>query len=251
MADSLPKLLTGLPESDNGALAEKIRALRKIGPGARPALGTLRELTQIQSLRTHLTQPECQVVGRSVQDLSVAAKMAICRIEPSEGRVWLAEIATHIGRSFEPVEFLAQPSILSNEIVRATEPLLDDTDGARQSMAAYAILSQDRGHARALATLRRNRSMGKLNDRLAAGRWLFHSLGETNDLCALLDEAFAAPESHIGQGAGQIAQEMGPAALPSLPAFTAALWHRDKFVRQQAGLLICKLAPQQVPIFRP
>jgi len=36
---------------------------------------------------------------------------------------------------------------------------------------------------------------------------------------------------------------MGDAALPALPAFEAALWHRDRFVREYAGRLILKLAP--------
>jgi len=87
-----------------------------------------------------------------------------------------------------------------------------------------------------------------VNDRLLAGRLLFEVVGETNGLCAILDEAFAAPQSHIGQAAGQIAEEMGDAALPSLPALKAALWHKDRFVRQRAGMLIRKLAPQELPI---
>ena len=49
-------------------------------------------------------------------------------------------------------------------------------------------------------------------------------------------------------GHGQIADEIGDAALPSLPTFKAALWHKDKFVRERAGMLLLKLAPQAVPI---
>jgi hypothetical protein len=41
---------------------------------------------------------------------------------------------------------------------------------------------------------------------------------------------------------------MGDAALPALPAFEAALWHRDRFVREYAGRLILKLAPRELPI---
>ena len=58
----------------------------------------------------------------------------------ASGRVVLA---AQIGRWFDPVEFLAEPSILSNDIVKAVEPLLDQPDAARQSMAAYVIVSQN------------------------------------------------------------------------------------------------------------
>ena len=41
---------------------------------------------------------------------------------------------------------------------------------------------------------------------------------------------------------------MGAAALPALPALKAALWHRDRIVRQYAGRLMLRLAPQELPI---
>jgi hypothetical protein len=115
-------------------------------------------------------------------------------------------------------------------------------------MAAYVILRHDRKHSKALAVLHRNKSTGELQDRLLAGGWLFESLGETNGLCSLIAEGFRASESGIGQTAGQIAGRMGGAALPDVPAFKAALWHRDQFVREYAGRLILKLAPQELPI---
>jgi len=248
MTNCLPELLAGLVDDNNGALGHKLLAMGKLGPPARDALGTLRGLAEVRRLQALVREPNSQVVSMSLQDLSLTAKMAICRIAPPEGRSWLPEIAALIGRWYEPVEFLAEPSPLSNDIVRAVEPLLGQPDAARQSLAAYVVVSQNRTHSGALAVLRRNRSSGEVNDRLLAGQLLFRALGETNELCAIVDEGFAAPQSHIGQGAGQIAEAMGEAALPSLPALKAALWHKDRFVRQRAGMLILKLAPQELPI---
>jgi hypothetical protein len=200
-----------------------------------------------------VADPEGKIVGRSVDDLCVAAKMAICRIAPEEGRPFLPDIAAKIGYAWDPVEFLAERGAWSNEVVRVVEPLLEvSADAARgtarQSIAAYIILSHDRQHSGALEVLHRNKSTGELRDRLLAGRFLFETLGETNGLCALVEEGFKSPESYIGQSAGNLATEMGNAALPCVPAFKVALWHPDQFVRASAGRLILKLAPQEVPI---
>jgi hypothetical protein len=77
---------------------------------------------------------------------------------------------------------------------------------------------------------------------------MFEAVGETNGLCELLNEGFKSPDSFIGQSAGNLADKMGDAALPSLAAFKAAMWHQDQFVRAWAGRLILKLAPQELPI---
>ena len=248
MSNQMPGLLTGLTETDNAALDKKLLAIGKIGPGARAALETLRELSNCERLRSLVADPDAKVAGESIEDLAVSAKIAICRIDPEEGRPYIPDIADKIGYSWEPVQFLIEPSPLSNDVVRAVEPSLEQTDSSRQSIAAYVILSHDQKHPRALETLRRNESVGGLNERLLAGRLLFESLGETNGLCSLLAEAFNAPQSVIGQNAGHLADEMGPAARPALASFKAALWHKDVFVRQQAGMLLIKLAPEDLPI---
>ena len=255
MTNNLPELLHGLLDPDQGALDTKLAAIGKLGPAARDGLGTLRELTQTKRVQSLVTNLEPKMTDSLIEHLAVSAKIAICRIDPQEGRPLLPAIANQIGHRWEPVEFLAEPGPLSNDVVRTVEPLLERTENtpqsiARQSIAAYVILRHDRTHPKALDVLRRNESVGKLKDRLLAGGWLFESLGETNSLCSLIAEAFRAPESFIGQDAGQIAGEMGTAALPAVPAFKAALWHRDQFVREYAGRLILKLAPQELPIRR-
>jgi RNA polymerase sigma factor (sigma-70 family) len=253
MTNNLPELLRGLLDPDAGALNTKLAAIGKLGSAARDGLGILRELAQTNRLRSLVTNVEPTGAGSFVESLAVSAKTAIWRIDPQEGRPFLPAIANQIGHRWESVEFLAEPSPLSNDVVRAVEPLLEETESTpqallRQSMAAYVILRHDRKHSKALAVLRRNESAGELKDRLLAGGWLFESLGETNGLCSLIAEAFGAPESFIGQDAGQIAERMGGAALPAVPAFKAALWHRDRFVREYAGRLMLKLAPQDLPI---
>ncbi len=248
MSNEVPGLLAGLNDTDNSALESKLEAIRSIGPGAGAALETLRELTQTNRLRALVVDPNSNVVSQSVEELSVAAKMAICELAPEEGRPFLPDIASEIGRWWEPVVFLSKPGPLSYDVVRAVEPLLEQDGSQRQSLAAYVILHHNPQHAGALAALRRNESVGALNDRLEAGSVLFQTVGETNGLCALITEAFRSPESFPGQGAGQIADKMGLAALPALPAFKEALWHKDVFVRQYAGRLVLKLAPRDLPV---
>jgi hypothetical protein len=253
MTNNLPELLAGLVDPDNSALEKKLAAIRRLGPAARDGLGTLRGLAQTNRVRGLVLDRDRQWAGSSVDDLVLAAKMAICSIDPREGQAFLSEIANGIGQWWDPVEFLVQPSPLHDKVVRAVEPLLEQTGNsaqstARQSIAAYVILCHEQKHSKALAVLRRNKSTGELTDRLLAGRLLFKAVGETHGLCLLIEEGFKSPESFIGQTAGQLADQIGDAALPAVPAFKAALWHRDQFVRQCAGRLILKLAPQQLPI---
>jgi hypothetical protein len=203
MTNELPQLLNGLRETNNSALGSKILAIGKIGPPAHDALAALRELSKPSRLQTLLDEPKSQIVGDNVEDLSIAAKMAICRIAPEEGRPFLPDIASRIGFWWDPVLFLTESGPWSNDVVRVVEPLLEEhADGqrgtVRQSLAAYVILSHDRQHARALAALRQNKSTGNLNDRLLAGRLMFEAVGETNGLCELLNEGFKSPDSFIG-----------------------------------------------------
>ncbi|HXP60876.1 MAG TPA: HEAT repeat domain-containing protein, partial [Dongiaceae bacterium] len=253
VTNDMPELLRGLLDPDNGALESKLAAIGKLGPAARDGLGTLRELAQTNRLRSLVTNLEPKGADSRIEYLAVSAKMAICRIDPQEGRPFLPAIASQIGLGWDPVEFLAEPGPLSNDVMRAVEPLLEQTENTpqfitRQSKAAYVILHHARNHSKALAVLRRNESARELHERLLAGEWLFESLGETNGLCSLIAEGLRAPEPFTGQIAGQIAEQMGDAALPALPAFKAALWHRDPGVREYAGCLILKLAPQELPI---
>jgi hypothetical protein len=92
MTNDLPGLLAGLMDQDNSALHSKRRTIRKLGPAAQAGLGTLRELAQTNRVRGFVQERDRQAVGSSVEDLVVAAKMAICRIDPKEGRPFLPDI---------------------------------------------------------------------------------------------------------------------------------------------------------------
>ena len=89
-----------------------------------------------------------------------------------------------------------------------------------------------------------------LNNRIIAGYWLYDAVGVTNDLITLIDEGFSASDSHIGQTAAHVADKIGPLALPTVPTLKRALWHKDKFVRARAGMLLRKLAPHELEIDR-
>jgi hypothetical protein len=251
MTNELPALLQGLKDVDNMALGSKLIAIGKLGPNARDALATLRELTDTNQVLAQVTNKNVEIVGWSIVDLSASAKMAIVEIDPGQGRALLPDIAAQIGRRWDAVECLANPGPLSNDIVRVVEPLLDGSDVLRQSAGAYIILSHDKNHAKAWDVLHRNKADGEINPRLLAGRLLYQTVGETNRMCALIAEAFQDSRSFPGQNAGQIAEKMGTNALPALPAIKAALWHKDRFVRERAGTLILKLAPEELPINEP
>jgi HEAT repeat protein len=40
---------------------------------------------------------------------------------------------------------------------------------------------------------------------------------------------------------------MGQEARPAIPALKAALWHKDRFVRERAGKALRKIAPDEMP----
>jgi hypothetical protein len=251
MTNQLAALLSGLKDKDNSALDSKLQAIGKLGPGALDALPALRELAQTNLLASVVTNTNSQVAGWALSELSVSAKIAICQINPDEGRAYLPDIATQIGRRWEATISLTEPSPLSNDIVRLTEPLLDDPNIARKIIAAYIILSHDPQHPKALDVLHHAKTSGEIGNRLFAGRLLYLTVGDTNGLCDIISEALQDKRSFIGQNACNDAEKMGTNALPALPALEAALWHKDRFVRERAGALVLKLAPQDLPINEP
>ena len=89
-----------------------------------------------------------------------------------------------------------------------------------------------------------------MNVRLLAARLLFESVGETNGACALIGEALKLPQSSVGQSAIHLADIMGPSARPAIPVLKAALWHKDRFVRDGAGRVLRKLAPEEMVLRR-
>jgi HEAT repeat protein len=248
MMNHLPELLAGMHDNDARALSEKLAALGKMGPNARDALDVLHKFAETEWLTKQLNGSNSEVVGMSVKDLSLAAKIDICLIDPKQGHLFLPELVLRIGTWWQPVECLVALKPLSNEVIQAVEPMLETTNTSDQSIAAYIILMHNPNHQASLDVLHRNREVGEMNARLLAARLLFESVRDTNGSCALIEEALKLPQSFVGQSATHLADIMGPAAQPAIPALKAALWHKDRYVRDGAGRVLRKLAPDEMPI---
>ena len=139
---------------------------------------------------------------------------------------------------------------LGREVIAELQPLLRQTNWHRSALAANIILTHEPTNAESLSVLRRAAAEGELNQRLIPAGWLWQRTGETEPLLSLAIEGLKAPQSHIGQSAAQYLGEMGVGARPAIPALKAALWHKDKFVRQRAGKVLRKLAPEEMPLIQ-
>ena len=128
---------------------------------------------------------------------------------------------------------------LPAELIAGLDDRLDAT------LAAYVILGHNPSHPGAIAALQRNKVQGATDAvrRVAAER-LFDSTGETNGVWEMIEDGLS-PESKLGQWSIAWAGKMGPAAIPIL---RRSLWHKDHFVRQEAGLWLRKLAPEELKL---
>jgi hypothetical protein len=106
------------------------------------------------------------------------------------------------------------------------------------------ILTHNRTHAEAIATLQRNKTEDRIQDRMLAADRLFEATGDTNRVFQIIDEGLS-PGSPLGQWAVGVAGKIGP---PAIPFLRRSLWHKDKFVRTQAGLWLRKIAPKELEL---
>jgi len=180
-------------------------------------------------------------------DFKEAAVIAICRINSEATSQHLPDVIAGIGHSWKPVEFLTDSKAYAPMIVAGLEPVLDNTNRFRAVIAAYLILRFEPQHSHALTTLRVRVAQGNLNDRITAARWLWERTGETNDVVALCVEGLASSEGFIGQTAAYTLEKMGPQAQLAVSALKAALWNKDRFVRERAGKALRKIAPDEMP----
>lgn len=240
------ELISGLRDPHNQALAAKLEAFQAIGPAARKALGIIQELAGTNAFHAFVMEgDDQQVMGARVRDITMSARMAICSIAPDQCASLLPKLVTHIGESWSLVQFLRERRRFSNDVINAVGPLLKATnDFRRASIAAYIILGQNSNHTEAIAVLQRNKTQGPEGERRLAGERLFDSTGDTNGVWEFIEQGLA-PESKFGQWSIQWAGKMGPAAIPTL---RRALWHKDKFVRTRAGMILRKMAPEQLKV---
>jgi hypothetical protein len=236
------ELISGLRDRDNRALTAKLEAFGAIGPAGRDALSTIREFADTNAARAWVTEPDQRVMTLRVQDISVNARIAICSLDPERCPSLLPELAAHITESWNLQQFLRRCRRFSNEVIAAVEPLLTTTNLVGASIAAQIILSHNSNHLQAVAVLQRNKTKGTELERRIAAERLFDSTGDTNGVWEFIEQGLA-PGSNFGQWSIQWAGKMGPAAIPTL---RRALWHKDKFVRKQAGMILRKMAPEQL-----
>jgi HEAT repeat protein len=179
----------------------------------------------------------------------LTAILAVCRINPDATRQFLPDLLAQLGR-WEPVEWLAKSKSLAPEITAGLEPMLANTNGLGAARAAYVIVALNPEHTQALSVLRRGVAQGTLHQRLITARWLWQRLGETNNVVPLCIEGLAAPESYLGLSGANTLGDLGSKARTAVPALKAALWHKDRFVRERAGKALRKIAPEEMPPIR-
>jgi len=220
-----------------------------LGNSGRKALPWLRQFVTSQDVQ-NLPEGVHANLGDFViapDEFRRAAIVAICRIDPEETRQYLPDLLAGVGRSWDTVELLMGSKLLAAEIVRALEPMMQETNAVRPALAASAILALKPDHDQALSTLRYCIAHGQLNERLIAAGWLWKRKREAGVVLPLCIEGLAAAESQIGQIAASILADMGPEARPAIPALKAALWHSDRYVRERAGKALRKIAPEEMP----
>jgi hypothetical protein len=245
----LTNWLSHFPARQSYQFQQIIKWVGELNERGREALPWLRQFTALEYVRS-LPEP-ANGSGEQKEDpemLRLTAIIAICRVAPEETGNYLPDLVAQVGRRWEPVELLMDSKSLAEKIIAQLEPLLNETNGRRSSVAAYVILGLTPGHQKSLAVLRETMVQGKLNERIIAGNWLWKRTGETKEILPLLIEGLKAKESFIGQMAADQLAEMGPeAARPAIPALKAALWHEDMHVHDHAGKALRKLAPEEMP----
>jgi HEAT repeat protein len=251
-AGRLAEVLGTFPPRRSISFQEVMKWTGKLGKDGREALPWLQ---QFESLAKVQNMPEGihDNTGDFVIDSNyfrLSAIIAICQIDPEATRRYLPDLIGQIGQRWEPVEFLMDtntPVSLVPAIVAGLEAVLADTNHLRSEIAAYVILGLEPEHKRALATLRNATISGELYDRIITSGWLWERTGENSPALSLCVEGLASSVSFIGQDAAQVLEKMGPAAQPDFPALQAALWHKDRFVREYAGKALRKIAPEKMP----
>jgi RNA polymerase sigma factor (sigma-70 family) len=220
-----------------------------LGVNGREALPWLSQFVVLDNVRK-LPEGGRGNTGDFAEDVEVmrfSAIMAICRIEPEATRQYLPDLIGQIGRQWEEVDLLTESKSLAPDIVSNLEPMLNDTNQLRSAIAAYIVLGLEPKHMHALATLRNCVAHGELNNRLIASKWLWKRTGETNDVLPLCIEGLAAEQSIMGQDAASILDDLGQESRPDVSALKAALWQKDRYVRERAGKTLREIAPEEMP----
>jgi RNA polymerase sigma factor (sigma-70 family) len=257
LGDHLMEVLNSLAIRRSYYFQVTIDRVGNLGNDGRDALPWLRQFTDLDFVKKlpgsvpENSDPNNPDSAREPEDLRFSAVLAVCKIDPEEIPRFLPEMISQIGGTgpvrWDMVELLMDSKSPGPRIVAGLEPVLKNTNNLRQDMAAFVILAHQPDHTNAQAVLRRDATQGELNARISAAHWLWQRTGETDVLFPLFLEGLKSPDSVIGQEAAGFLGNLGDHALPAVPALKAALWHKDQYVRQSAGLALRKIAPQELP----
>jgi hypothetical protein len=265
----LRSVLAGLPAEGAARRKAEIESLAELGPAAGGAAGWIRQFA-FSPEGDETSRPGAMV---SQRELRLAAMIALCRIAPGEGRPFIPELASLIGRDPDGAASLLEFKSLGPEIVKVVLPGFPGKSGD-PVFAAAIILSHERGNAAALGFLREQCRRGALENRLDAAYWLaklardpkpFVNLA-TRVLKGLRDSLSADDLATMGLTGREVdfprlfprlapelmdeLAELGPASRPSAPELKNALSHAVGEIRIAAGRALRKIAPEEMPPIR-
>ena len=249
LSGRLTNVLMTFPVRRSIKLQEIIEWVGNLKEDGQQALPWLRQFAQLDSVQKLAEGVQANTGNFAIPsaDFRLSAIIAICRITPEAIRQYMPDLITDVGHHWEPVQLLMGSKTDAPAIVNGLEPVLGESNQLRSAIAAYVILGFEPQNSHALAILRSRVAQGRLSDRIIAAQWLWERTGETNSALTLCEEGLAAHESFLGQDAAQVLEKMGPAARPAVPALQAALWHKDRYVREYAGKALRKIAPDEMP----
>jgi hypothetical protein len=217
-----------------------------LGNDGREALPWLRQFLDDEQLTELPEGVHAQLGDFAVfpEQLRQAAILAICRIDPEEIRHHIADLSYNLEERWDAVQLLSKSKALAHEVAAGLTPLLRATNSHDAALAAYIILGVIPDHQEALRTLRKSARDGSLFDRLFASQWLKERTGDTDNMLSLLEDGL---KSDVGEIAASFLDEMGLAARTAIPALKAALWSQHRYVRESAGRILRKIAPNELP----
>lgn len=193
-------------------------------------------------------------LGEGNDALRESAVFALCRLEPEEATNYLPEVLAGLMEQFdgkwEPWERSMAGTPVAAEIVGDLAPRLTHKNIYNGLLAAHAILLLQPDHAEAIELIGKTAKGGEMMPRLIAAHLWWQRSGEADLLLPACIEGLKRPDDNIAQTAVRFLGELGDRARPAIPALKAALWHTDLFVREDAGKVLRKIAPEELPAIR-